>query len=70
MTHNEEQELSLAAMFLSDQDERRKLYEGPSIDVSHQILKGIFMYHPIRDKNCQLRPYKLSDRDEIKNLLV
>ena len=29
---NQKQESSMAAMFLSDQDEMRKLYNGPSID--------------------------------------
>jgi hypothetical protein len=34
---NQNQELSMAAMFLTDQDEISNLYRGPSIDASYQV---------------------------------
>ena len=63
--------------FLSDRDEMRKLYKGPSIDAPYQIFinlakrfqrRRFLMYQPIRNKNCPWQPCLLTDLDEMSNL--
>ena len=63
--------------FLSDRDEMRKFYKGPSIDAPYQILfhlakrfqrRRFLMYQPIRNKNCPGWPCFLSAWDEMGKL--
>jgi hypothetical protein len=53
------------------------LHRGHSIDASYQVLihlakrfqrRRFFRNQPIRNKNCLLQPYLLTDRDEMSNL--
>ena len=63
--------------FLSNQDEMRKIYKGPSIDAPYQILinlakrfqrRRFLMYQLIRNKNRPWQPCLLTDLDEMSNL--
>ena len=63
--------------FLSDRDEIRKLYKGPSIDAPYQILNNLakqfqrrrfLMYQPIRNKNRPQRPCLFTDLNQMSNL--
>jgi hypothetical protein len=62
---------------LSDRNEMRILYRGPSIDAAYQVLvylakrfqrRRLFRNQPIRNKNCLWPPCLLTDRDEMNNL--
>ena len=62
---------------LSDRDEMKKLYKGPSIDAPYQILihlakqfqrRRFLMYQPIRNKNHPWRPCLLMDPNQMSNL--
>jgi hypothetical protein len=61
---------------LTDRDEMRNLYRGPSIDASYQVSvhlamrfqrRRFFRNQPIRNKNCLWRPCLLTDRDKMSN---
>ena len=61
----------------SDRDEMRKLGKGPPTDASCKVWfhlakrfqrRRIFLYQPIRTKQCPWRPYLQSDRDEMRKL--
>ena len=61
---------------LSNWDEMRKSYRGPSIDASCKMLlylakwfqRRFFRNQPTRIKNCLWRPFFFTDQDEISNL--
>jgi hypothetical protein len=62
---------------LSDRNEMRILYRGPSIDAAYQVLvylakrfqrRRLFRNQPIRNKNCLWPPCLLTDREGMNNL--
>ena len=61
----------------SDRDKMRKFHIGPAIHASSIVWfhlapqfqrRRVLKYRPIRNKNCQWRPYLLSDQDEMRKL--
>ena len=73
---NQKQELTVAAMFVSESDDMSNLHRWPSIDASYQISvhlakrfqrRRFFLNRPIRNKNCLRRPCLLKDRNKMSN---
>ena len=67
----------MAAMFLSNWDEKRKHYEGPSIDAPQQILinldkqfqtRGYFNVSANQKQESFIGPCFLSDQNEMRKL--
>ena len=60
-------------------DKIRKFYRGPLTDASCQISlhlekrfnrKQLFLFQPIRNKNCPWPPYLVKDQDEMRKLYI